>query len=79
MTTESRTNEIFSTSLNNYKLTLADNVFDAFPLFEVMNKEGGEINTGPDGTDLRGGLVMEDNAADIIEPLMLLASCAFSW
>lgn len=70
MTTESRTNEIFSTSLNNYKLTLADNVFDAFPLFDVMNKEGGEINTGADGSELRGGLVMEDSAADIIEPLL---------
>ena len=70
MTTDSRVNEIFSTSLNNYKDTLADNIFDAYPLFEVMNKENGEINEGPDKMGTRGGLVKESSAADIIEPLI---------
>ena len=70
MTTDSRVNEIFSTSLNNYKDTLADNIFDAYPLFEVMNKESGEINEGPDKMGTRGGLVMENSSADIIEPLV---------
>lgn len=68
--TTDRFNELFSTSLNNYKKTLADNIFDAFPFFEIMNKEGGQINEGPEKMGDRGGLIQEPSAADIIEPLM---------
>jgi hypothetical protein len=63
--TTDRFDEIFSTSLQNYKKTLADNIFDAFPFFEVMNKAGGDLGEGE-----RGGLVFEDNANDIIVPIM---------
>lgn len=52
-----RTDEIFATSLNNYKKTLEDNVFGAFPLFDYMNTKG-------------GAKVLEDSAAPIIIPLM---------
>lgn len=69
-TSTDRFDEIFSTSLQNYKTSLADNVFDSFPLFEVMNKEGGQIGEGPDKMGERGGLIKEDSAADIIEPLL---------
>lgn len=68
--TTDRFDELFSTSINNYKRTLADNIFDAFPFFEVMNKEGGQLNEGPDNMGERGGLIMEPSAADIIEPLI---------
>jgi len=64
-TSTDRFDEIFSTSLQNYKNTFADNIFDSFPFFDVMNKEGGDINEGE-----RGGLVKEDSAADIIEPII---------
>jgi len=52
-----RTDEIFATTLNNYKKTLEDNVFGAFPLFDYMNTKG-------------GAKVLEDTAAPIIVPLM---------
>lgn len=65
-TATDRFDEIFSTSLQNYKKTLADNIFDSLPFFDVMNKESGEVNE--DGE--RGGLVLEDSAADIIEPII---------
>ena len=52
-----RIDEIFATTLNNYKKTLEDNVFGAFPLFDFMNTKG-------------GAKVLEDTAAPIIVPLM---------
>ena len=51
-----RLNEIFATSLYNYKSTLADNIFESFPLFDALKK--------------KGNIVMEDNANDIVEPLL---------
>jgi len=56
-TATDRFDEIFSTSLLNYKSSLEDNIFDAFPLFDWMNQKGGR-------------LVEEDNANDIIVPIM---------
>ena len=58
MPSESRIDEVFSTSMFNYKPTLADNIFDAYPLFDWIDKNGGEAK------------VMEDNANDIVLPLM---------
>jgi hypothetical protein len=60
--TESRTEEIFSTSIYNYKKTLADNIFDSYPLFDFIERGGNEAR------------VMEDNANDIIIPLMYAAN-----
>ena len=52
-----RIDEIFATTLNNYKKTLEDNIFGSFPLFDYMNTKG-------------GAKVLEDTAAPIIVPLM---------
>jgi len=60
--TESRTEEIFSTSIYNYKKTLADNIFDDYPLMDFVEKSGSDA------------LTMEDNANDIIIPLMYAAN-----
>lgn len=56
--TTDRFDEIFSTSLQNYKTTLVDNIFDSLPFFEFIAKKGGSK------------VVLEDSAADIIVPLM---------
>ncbi len=63
-TSEERFDEIFSTSLKNYRNTLADQIFDALPLFDVMNKSSKASNGE------RGGLVFEDNSNDIVVPLI---------
>lgn len=57
-TATDRFDEIFSTSLLNYKKDLADNIFDAYPLFDYMTIKG------------KDRLQLEDSAADIILPLL---------
>ena len=57
MPSEGRFDEIWSTSLLNYKKTLEDQIFDAFPLFDWMQQNGGRLE-------------LEDNANDIQVPLL---------
>ena len=56
--TTDRWDAIFSTSILNYKPTLVDNIFSAYNLFDYMKQKGKTF------------LVPEDNANDIIIPLM---------
>jgi len=56
--TTDRFDEIFSTSLQNYKNTLVDNIFDSLPFFDFVGKKGGSK------------VQLEDGSADIVVPLM---------
>ncbi len=62
MVDESRFDEIWSTSLFNYKKTLEDNVFDAFPLFDWMNQKGGRLELEETSNDIQIPLLYGKNS-----------------